>query len=136
MVKVYANLTNISSEWINLKTIIKVERTVKFLNKANNHKIQQETAYFISSLPKTTKAKIFNQGIRSHWSIENSLHYVKDKTFQEDDSGIRTRQAPENLSLLKNIVLNIFRKHNYHNIAQATRLLSCKIFILWKMLVA
>jgi len=43
-----------------------------------------ETAHFISSLPPTTNAKIFYEGIRSHWRIENGLHYVKDVTFKED----------------------------------------------------
>ena len=102
----------------------------------NKGKLQQETAYFISSLPITTKARLFNQGIRSHWSIENSLHYVKDKTFQEDNSRIRTKAAPENMSLMRNISLNLFRKNNYTNIAQAMRLISNNIPKMYSMIVA
>lgn len=111
-----------------------MERRISYPNQPE--KIHQETAYFISSLPITTKAKVFHQGIRSHWSIENSLHYIKDKTFQEDQGKIRSKSAPENLSLLINMVINIFRKHNFNNIAQAIRLVSHDVPRLWQMITA
>lgn len=79
---------------------------------------------------------MFNQGIRSHWSIENSLHYVKDKTFGEDGSRIRTGNAPANFSIIRNIVLNIFRKNNYQNIAQAVRLISNDIDRIFQLIIA
>ncbi|MCE1180753.1 MAG: ISAs1 family transposase [Rhodocyclales bacterium] len=47
--------------------------------------------------------------VRSHWAIENQLHWVLDVTMREDDSSVRTDHAPENLSLLKKIVLNLLR---------------------------
>lgn len=111
-----------------------MKRTISYPTQPE--RIHQETAYFISSLPITTKAKIFYQGIRSHWSIENSLHYIKDKTFQEDQGKIKSKAAPENLSLLTNMVINIFRKHNFPNIAQAIRLVSHDIPRLWQMIIA
>ncbi len=98
--------------------------------------ISEETAYFISSLSDTTPAAEFNTGIRGHWAIENSLHYTKDGTFKEDASKIRTGNAPENNSLLKNIVINLFRKFKYTNMAQATRLLANDIPKLWEMISA
>lgn len=100
----------------------------------NQGRVREETAYYISSLPAATKAEVFNQGIRSHWSIENSLHYIKDKTFGEDGSRIRTKNAPANLSLIRNIILNIFRKNNYQNIAQAIRLVSNNISKMYEMI--
>jgi predicted transposase YbfD/YdcC len=93
-------------------------------------------AYFISSLPTTTPAKEFAQGIRGHWHIENSLHYVKDVTMKEDASKTRTQYAPQNNSLIKNIVLNILRQQGYTNIAQAIRLLANDIPKLWKLVSA
>jgi predicted transposase YbfD/YdcC len=96
----------------------------------------KETAYFISSLPATTKAKLFYEGIRSHWRIENGLHYVKDVTFKEDRSRIRTGNSPENKSLIIDIVINIFRKNNYTNMAQAIRLVGNDIKLMWKMIIA
>lgn len=112
-----------------MQTIIQVTRKI-----TKNNKTSTETAYFISSLPPTTNAKIFNQGIRSHWSIENSLHYIKDKTFQEDNSKIVSGNAPVNMSLIRSIVLNVFRKYGYTNIAQAIRLVSNDISKMWDML--
>lgn len=136
--KVYNNLTGIGSKWIGLQCFIQVTRIVKRrVSKTKKLKTTKETAYFISSLsPLLTSAKEFNQGIRSHWSIENSLHYVKDKTFQEDGSRIRTKNAPQNMSLIRNIAINIFKKHNYDNIAQATRLVANDIFGLWELISA
>jgi predicted transposase YbfD/YdcC len=95
-----------------------------------------ETAYFISSLPSATKAKVFYDGIRNHWQIENSLHYVKDVTFREDRSRIRTGNSPQNKSLIIDIVMNIFRKNNYTNMAQAIRLVGNDIKLMWKMILA
>lgn len=46
---------------------------------------------------------------RSHWAIENQRHWVLDVTMCEDASTIRKANAPENLSLLKKIILNILR---------------------------
>lgn len=112
--------------------MIEVTRKVEWLNHPG--KKSQEIAYFISSLPVTTKASIFNQGIRSHWSIENSLHYVKDTTFKEDACKIRTNQAPENLSLLRNIAINTFRNNGFSNLAQAIRLVSNDISKIWQLL--
>ena len=120
------------NKWQNLKTVIQIERKIEFLNEEN--KGHSEIAYFISSLPITTKAKIFNRGIRSHWSIENSLHYVKDKTFGEDNSKIITKNAPENLSILRNIVINIFRNCGFQNMAQAIRIVSHDIFKMRNMI--
>jgi predicted transposase YbfD/YdcC len=132
-VKTYNALTGINlNKWTGLRTIIQVERKIEFIK--NKKETQTETAYFISSLPITTKAKIFNQGIRSHWSIENSLHYVKDKTFQEDNSKIISDNAPANLSLIRSIALNVFRKNGHENIAEAVRLISNDIFKIWEML--
>ena len=132
--EVYNNIDEIDPDWKGLQSIIRVKRTTKFTGGKNEGAIRKETAYFISTLPSTTKAKIFNQGIRSHWSIENSLHYVKDKTFGEDNSRVRTKNAPENISLIRNIAINIFRENNYQNIAQAIRLISNDIPRMFKMI--
>ncbi|HAH04565.1 TPA: ISAs1 family transposase [Candidatus Komeilibacteria bacterium] len=130
-VKVYDNLKNIDPEWVGLKTLIMVRR--KTITKTKRTK---ETAYFISSLPPTANAKIFYEGIRSHWRIENGLHYVKDVTFKEDQSRIRTGNSPQNKSLIIDIIINIFRKNNYTNMAQAIRLVGNDIKLMWKMIIA
>ena len=48
--------------------------------------------------------------IRSHWSVENSLHWVLDMGFTDDQSRIRKKNAPENMSIIKRIALDMMRK--------------------------
>lgn len=107
--------------WEGIKFIVKVERIVRY----KSGKTSNEIAYFITNLEE--KASFFNKGIRDHWKIENSLHYVKDVTFNEDRLKIRTGNAPQNMSLLRTLVINIFRNKGFSNIVQATRLLSGNI---------
>ena len=116
-VSISTNLLGISDEWIGLKTIIRVERTVVEKNKTRN-----ETAFYIGSF--NTDAHGLNVGIRKHWGIENKLHYVKDVTFREDYSKIKAENSAENFSLIRNIVINIFRKNKQKNLKQAIRLIS------------
>ena len=130
--KVHKPAKEIDKDWLGLRSIIQVKRTVK----KSDGTLSKETAYFISSLPATTDASVFNQGIRGHWSIENSLHYLKDKTFGEDSSRIRTKNAPENLSVIRNIVINVLKKKGWNNIAQAIRLVSNNIGEMYKMITA
>jgi len=61
--------------------------------------------YFLSSCP--DGPAVLGQAIRSHWAIENTLHWVLDVTFREDDSRVRDRTAARNLALLRKIALNI-----------------------------
>jgi predicted transposase YbfD/YdcC len=129
--ELYKNLNNISSVWTGLKSIIKIERVVERDNKNTS-----EIAYYISSLSPKTSAKEFNRVIRNHWLIENSLHYVKDKTFREDASKIRKGSAPQNLSIIRNVAINIFRKHGYKNMAQAIRLVSDDLRKIYQMILA
>jgi len=57
------------------------------------NKTTYEVRYYISSL--TSDAKVFAQAVRSHWGIENSLHWVLDVTFAEDASRIRKTMPAE-----------------------------------------
>jgi predicted transposase YbfD/YdcC len=119
-------IENISKEWVGLKQLISVYRKVK-----EKGKTREELAYFISS--RQSNAFYYSEGIRLHWEIENSLHYVKDVTFEEDASKIRTSNAPQNISTIKNIAINILRKNEYGNMAQAMRLVSNNISVIKNM---
>jgi len=71
-------------------------------------------------------AQEYNKGIRAHWSVE-AMHYVKDVTFGEDASLIRTKNAPTNFSIIRNITMNILRREKYINFPQAIRMIGGNI---------
>jgi predicted transposase YbfD/YdcC len=70
-----------------------------------NGTVERETRYYISSLSRN--ARRFAQAVRSHWSVENSLHWVLDLAFLEDACRIRKDHAPENLAVVRHIALNL-----------------------------
>jgi len=112
---VYKNLTGISTDWIGLKRIIRVERmTIK------NQLISQETAYYISSV-RSNKADKFAKHIQQHWGIENRLHWVKDVSMKEDISRTAKGNAAENISIMRNITINLFRTNGFDSIKYATQ---------------
>lgn len=121
------DLTEISEDWVGLKQIVKVLRWTK-----NKQKVTQDVAFYITSV--TLNAQVLYNGIRSHWGIENSLHWVKDVIFREDASKIRTENAPQNTSILRNMAINIFRLNEYTNLAQAQRLVANDIKKLIKLM--
>jgi predicted transposase YbfD/YdcC len=92
-------------KWAKLTSIcmIQAERRLK-------GKTEYETRYYISSLP--SNAQKLCQSVRSHWLIENSLHWVLDLAFNEDACRIRKDFAPENLAVLRHIALNLLTKEN------------------------
>ena len=59
--------------------------------------------------------------VRGHWAIENRLHYVRDVTFGEDASQVRSRAAPQVLAALRNVVTGLLRQAGWTNIAAALR---------------
>nr|VFK19935.1 MAG: Transposase DDE domain-containing protein [Candidatus Kentron sp. LPFa] len=68
----------------------------------------RESRYYITTL--TGEAKPFANAVRAHWGIENSLHWVLDVTFREDDCRIRRNNAPANLNTVRQISLNLIKK--------------------------
>ena len=89
--------------WKGLKSFGMVESIRKVKGKS-----AIERRYYLSSLP--LDAKRFGRAVRSHWSIENSLHWSLDVTFREDDSRARTKNAAQNLAILRRFVLNLVKK--------------------------
>ena len=90
-------------DWEKLKTICMVKRERHF-----GDTVETEKNYYIGSID--SDAKKFGHAIRSHWGIENSLHWVLDVTFREDESRIRKKNAPENFAVLRHIALNLIKR--------------------------
>lgn len=68
-----------------------------------------DVRYFISS--SFMSGKRFAQAVRGHWSIENSLHWVLDVTFDEDQSRTRNRRMADNLSWLRRFAISLLKRH-------------------------
>lgn len=128
-VMVSDGIEDINKEWVGLRQLVKVHRR----RKDNKGKQQEETAYFISSL--STNALDYMKGIRQHWGIENGLHYVKDVVMKEDASTIRMGNAPQNLSAIRNVSLNLLRTNKSTSMTQAIRLTANDITGMKKMII-
>jgi predicted transposase YbfD/YdcC len=90
------------NKWTNIASIICVTY--------NNHtKKSEEKRYFISTLPHQEVERIAH-AIRSHWQIENNLHWVLDVVFKEDDSRIRNERAALNFSWFRKMALGLLSK--------------------------
>ena len=101
---------------------IKILRSTTDL-KGNN--LRQETAYLVTSLSQEkADNKYLLDSIRGHWSIENSLHWVRDVTFDEDRSQIRTGSAPRVFATMRNLVISLLRLNGVKSIASGLRKLS------------
>lgn len=91
-----------AAQWKNLKTVAKVEAT-----RIIGEKQTIETRYYISSIePDAVK---INNAVRTHWQIENCLHWSLDVTFKEDECRIRNGNGAENFSVVRRIALNLLK---------------------------
>lgn len=88
--------------WPGLAGVVVVEST-----RETGDKIERETRFYITSLmlPATMLASI----VRSHWAIENSLHWVMDMIFRDDECRLRTSHAPANFCTIKHMAQNLIR---------------------------
>lgn len=99
-----------------------VMRIERITEEITTGKIRHEIVYGITSLsPEQASPQRLLQLNREHWSIENSLHHVRDTTFDEDRSQIRTKTAPQVMATLKNIAISIFHLKSLPSIASAVR---------------
>lgn len=86
-------------QWLGLKSIVMVERTRHLWNK-----FTYEVQFYLSSL--AADAQSLGLAIRTHWGIENQVHWTLDVTFNEDRCRIRSGNSPRNLALLRRMALN------------------------------
>ena len=90
-------------DWPGLRGIVMIESTREI-----GEEIERETRFYITSL--VLLAYALGPIIRSHWAVENSLHWVMDMIFRDDECRIRTDHAPANFTTLKHMANNLIRK--------------------------
>lgn len=89
--------------WKELKTIIMVES-----ERDVNDKVSKETRYYISSMENV--AEEIGDAVRSHWGVENSLHWKLDIGFREDECRKRKGNAAANFAIMRQIALNLLNQ--------------------------
>jgi predicted transposase YbfD/YdcC len=91
-----------ASRWKGLNSIGRVESERTFRGET-----RIERRHYLCTL---TDVHSFAQATRAHWGVENSLPWVLDVTFREDDSRIRTGYAPENFNIVRQLAINLLKK--------------------------
>ena len=89
--------------WPGLKAVVVVESSRELGNK-----IERETRFYITSL--VLLANLLGPIVRAHWAIENSLHWVMDMIFRDDECRVRTDHAPANFATIKHMAHNLIRR--------------------------
>ena len=92
-----------AGKWKGFSTIAMVE-----CESERDGKHSYENRYYIGSIPNDAEA--FAKAIRTHWGIENELHWVLDVAFREDESRIRKGNAAENFAILRHFALNLLKQ--------------------------
>lgn len=97
-------------------------QVVRWRRDLGTAKLTIERIYLVTSLPPgAASGSELTAWIRGHWRIENQLHHVRDRTFHEDASHIRTRHLPRVMAGLRNLAIGVHRQDGHTNIAAALR---------------
>jgi predicted transposase YbfD/YdcC len=106
--------------WPDVQWVLAVETSVRWplhLTRPRRHEIR----YFLSSLPASTPPAVLLACVRTHWHIENRLHWPRDVTLGEDACQVRTGRAPQALAAVRNAVIGLLHGHGVANGAAAIR---------------
>lgn len=100
LIEVPEHLQRAAKYWSQLQTIAIVRRTRQVGDKTS-----EETHYYLTSLPLSAGAQTIAHAVRSHWAVENQLHWSLDVGFREDACQVRKDNAPANLACVRRIAL-------------------------------
>jgi predicted transposase YbfD/YdcC len=109
-------------DWPGVAQVAQLTRTV---TTKKTDKTTCEVVYIITTLSRQQASpQRLLELVRGHWSIENGSHHVRDVTFLEDRSRLRTGHAPQILAALRNLVITLIHRHGSSQIASTRRSLS------------
>ena len=107
-------------DWVDFPDAAQVAQVRRTVTKGGTKSV--EVVYLITSADHTAAPPaVLAAWVQGHWSIENKLHWVRDVTFDEDRSQVRTGQAPRVMATLRNTVISLLRLAGWDNIAKAVR---------------
>jgi predicted transposase YbfD/YdcC len=101
-------------QWPGLESLVMVESIREI-----GAKIEQETRFYVTSLdlPASQTGAI----VRSHWAVENQLHWILDMVFRDDECRLRTEHAPANFTTLKHMATNLLQRAKTKDSLRARR---------------
>ena len=94
---------DIAGDWLELRSVAMV-----LSERREGERVSVEPRYYISSLESDAGRML--RATRSHWGIENSVHWVLDVSFREDESRIRSGNASEIIAIVRQMALNLLRQ--------------------------
>ena len=107
----------LAPSWIEFEGAAQVARLRRTVTKKSRKTV--EVVYLITS--SNTDPETLAAWVRGHWEIENRLHWVRDVTYQEDNSLVRTGNAPRVMATLRSLAISLLRLDGRKNIAAANR---------------
>jgi hypothetical protein len=114
--------TTLLNDYVNFPYVEQVCRIERITCNLDGELRSCEVIHVVTSLPpEIADAKRLLNISRGHWCIENRLHWVRDVTFDEDRSQVRTGAGPQTMATLRNLAISLFRLHGIKNIAKALR---------------
>ena len=99
------DFVDVKGEWKGLQSIVMVKSERRI-----GEKVSIERRHFLTSLGGSGAAKRVLRAVRSHWGIENRFHWVLDVVYGEDRCRVRVGNAAQNLSVMREITLNLLRQ--------------------------
>lgn len=106
--------------WVDFHGAVQVAQLRRTVTRAGKKTV--EVVYLITSADTSAATPAtLAAWVQGHWGIENRLHRVRDVTFDEDRSQVRTGGAPQVMATLRNVVISLLRLAGWTNIAHALR---------------
>lgn len=121
-------LNKVTKQWKNIRRFIHVHKYTR------NKDDESHSDRFYMSDRFEVSAEYYHHGIRGHWTIENSLHWVKDVIHNEDHNQIRKDNGPVNSAVLSSIAINIQRKVGERSVTENQMKFNANIKEIFKLI--